>query len=841
MKLLKYIIPFLLPFANVIAQDDTFHNQVSDTNSQNSQLPVFSTNGGDIDAETESQDMNSLLQSARDVYTSTAGFYWGTARYRIRGYAGENQVVMINGVPVNNLETGMASWTSWGGLNDVTRYMEVRTGLSACRYNFAGVGGYVNIDSKASSFKKSSRVSYAYTNRIFNHRVLATHSTGMMPNGLAITVSGSLRYSNEGYVEGTYFNAAAYYISIDKKFNDKHLLSFTGFGAPIQQGRQGPAVQEAYNLAGSNYYNPYWGYQNGEKRNAHISTTHRPLAMLTHYFKINPQSNLTSSVYLSFGKSGLTNLNWYDAKDPRPDYYKYLPSYYANDPALASQFAAQTNAWKNDVNTRQIDWDQLYFANTKNLYLVNNVNGIAGNNFEGYRSKYIVEEVRNDAKSFGFNTVYNSRIKNVYVSAGLNGNIFKGENFKILNDLLGGDFWLDYDQFALQTANNLTTEQNDVQNPNKLIRVGDRFGFDYTLNINKIEAFGQAEYSWSKVDAYLTLNVSNSNIYRQGNLINGKFPTTSGGKSEVLNFFNYGIKSGATYKITGRHYLVVNAAMLTRAPEARNIFVSPRTRNDIARGISSEEVLSGDISYFMRLSNIKLRLTGYYTQINNQVWTRRFYHDEYRNNVNFILTGVNHLHTGFELGLEYKIGTSAVITAALGNGNFIWNNRPQAYITLDNSAQILADNRTVYMKNFKIGNMPQTGGAIGFKWNGKKYWFAGINASYIGNYYVEPNPDRRSAEAVSNYVVSDPQWQLTLEQTKLKDNIFLDIYGGKSFKLKKGLINWNVNISNALNNQGIATVALEQLRYEPSNISKFPPKFTYLMGFNYFTMVAYTF
>ena len=96
----------------IFAQTDSTQNNSIDTARQANQIPVFSTNGGDLDAEQESQDMSALLQSSRDVYTATAGFYWGQARYRIRGYSGENQIVMINGVPVNSLETGMASWTS---------------------------------------------------------------------------------------------------------------------------------------------------------------------------------------------------------------------------------------------------------------------------------------------------------------------------------------------------------------------------------------------------------------------------------------------------------------------------------------------------------------------------------------------------------------------------------------------------------------------------------------------------------------------------------------------------------------------------------------------------------
>ena len=126
-------------------------------------------------------------------------------------------------------------------------------------------------------------------------------------------------------------------------------------------------------------------------------------------------------------------------------------------------------------------------------------------------------------------------------------------NFKVLEDLLGGEFWLDYDQFALQTASNLTTEQNNLDVQNKLIQKGDRFGFDYDLNVNKAEGWGQAEYSWKKWDTYAGFSISGISMWRTGNVRNGKLPTTSEGESERLKFFNYALKAGGVYKIGRAH------------------------------------------------------------------------------------------------------------------------------------------------------------------------------------------------------------------------------------------------------------------------------------------------
>jgi len=292
------------------AQEDSISikDENRDTLSTKFNIPLFSTSGGEVDNDLEQQDASSLLMSSRDVFTQFASFQFGAGRYRLRGYMAENQLVMINGVNVNNLETGFSAWSNWGGLNDVTRYVENRVGLVANRLGFSGAGGYTNIDSKASSFKKGTRVSYANANRIFAQRVMVTHSTGMSQNGWALTLSASSRYGDQVYVPGTYFNANAFYLSIDKRINDKHLLSFTAFDAPIEQGRASAALKETYELAGTNYYNSLWGYQNGKVRNSQVSKVNRPMLMLSHIYKMNTGEQLTTSFFYNFGRSSLSSL-----------------------------------------------------------------------------------------------------------------------------------------------------------------------------------------------------------------------------------------------------------------------------------------------------------------------------------------------------------------------------------------------------------------------------------------------------------------------------------------------------------------------------------------------------
>lgn len=848
--MIKRLLIIILTLIGINAYSQTDSTTVSDSlqvsdstrasNNAKFNIPIFTTSGGDLDADLEQQDVSALLQSSRDVFTQFASFQFGVGRYRMRGYQAENQLIMINGVNVNNVETGFSSWSNWGGLNDVTRYVETRFGNVASRYGFSGAGGYTNIDSKASSFRKGTRVSYANGNRIFSNRIMLTHSTGLMPNGWAVTASASTRWGNEVYIPGTYFQANAFYLSIDKKINDKHLISFTGFGAPVEQGRLSAETKETYEVTGSNYYNSQWGYQNGKVRNASVSKVNRPMLLLSHIFNINSQSKLTSSVIYNFGKSSLSGLNWNKAPNPRPSYYRYLPSYYYDLGDVAAGDAL-TYKWENNIdNVRQINWDRMINMNRANLYTAP---GQAGNiNTTETRSRYIVENRIENLQNLGFNSIYNSRIDNLFISAGVNANIYRNRRYKEMEDLLGGSFWLDVDQFAENLGVDQTYKQNDLSNPDKKVLKGDKFGYDYSTNINRAEIWGQAEYSFKSIDVYAGLSLSDNVIWREGFVANGKFPTTSKGDSKKLNFFNYGLKGGATYKINGRHFVTANATYLTRTPEAANIFIAPRVRNDIVEGIKNETVMSGDINYLIKAPGFKLRATYYYTQIQNQTWLRTFWYDTYNNNVNLIMTGVNQTNQGIELGLEKTLFTSHILQGALGYGQFLYSNRPTLQAWQDNNSTQLFSGREVFLKNYRVGNGPQLVSGIGYRYMGKKFWSAGLNFNYFDEIYLEPNPDRRTKEALTKFVDTDAQYYTIINQEKLPSYTTLNFNASKSWRLKrKYFLSANVSVNNLLNKRNITTSGFEQLRWDVSNISKFDNKYNYMTGLTYQATINFNF
>jgi hypothetical protein len=809
-------------------------------------FPVLSSE--DVEGDSQSHDISSLLQGSRDIYTSTAGYTFGAARYRIRGYDSENTIVMINGIAVNDPETGRAFYSTWGGLNDATRMNVSYEGIGISKENFGGIGGATNIITRASQYSPGTRITYSNTNRSYAHRAMFTHSTGMQNNGWALTISGSRRMAQDGYVEGTFYDAYSYFLSAERKLNARNSLAFTALGSPSVSGRPGVATQEVYDLTGNNFYNPNWGYQDGKIRNSRVNSYHTPWLILNHIFEVNPSMEIQTSAGYTFGESGSTALNWFDAAktykdnldghDPRPDYYRYLPSYFAQGSENYNHF---TQLWQNDKSFSQLNWDKMYQYNMKNLFNQHAVNGIAGNNVEGNRAMFIVEDRRTDRKQFVFNSLASAKLNlRTQLSGGINVSLSETRQFKVLDDLLGADWWVDIDQFALRDSKDLNLAQNDLLNPNRLIKEGDVFGYDFTANINKYEAFTQAEWKLPRWDFFLGASLSQTTFWRTGHMQNGRFSENSLGDSEKQHFINYGLKAGTTFKLSGRQYFTANAAYMTRAPYFRDAYISSRVRDDLIPVLKSETISSADASYIIRTPLVKSRITAFISQFEDQTWSRSFYHEEYNTFVNYNMYGVDQIHMGGELGMEFKLSSTLELTLVGGTGDYFYSSRPTVTITRDNDRELLADERTVYWKNFKVGGLTHTAASLGMRYNSPQYWFLGYNINGFDNIYMDINPDRRTAEALKDFMDIDTGWDKVLEQEKLKAAYTLDLYGGKSWRINRNyFVTLNLSVNNLLDNKNFSIGGFEQLRYDSSNIQRYPSKYFYMYGRTYYINLSF--
>ena len=802
-------------------------------------IAVVSMDDNDM-GDASTQNISSVLTAGRDPFFSAASFNFSAVRFKIRGYDADLFSAYMNGIPMENLDNGYTPFGLWGGLNDVMRNRDLSIGLRYNTFAYGDLGSVTNYDTRASKQRAQTQVGYAISNRNYTHRITLTHSTGLSKKGWAFTFSGSRRYADEGYVTGTYYNGWSWFAGLDKRLGQKHLLSLVGFAAPTENGKQGASVQETRDLKNDNFYNPYWGYQNGKKRNAYVGKTNQPVFILTHDFRVSNSSSLVTAVGYAFGDRSSSTLDWYNAADPRPDYYRYLPSY-QTDPNLKAQV---TDQWLNNTNVSQINFDRMFDANRSNIETVNGTTG--------KRSRYMIGEYVTNTKRLNINTVFNKRMNNhLDFTGGISYQYQKNNYYKRLDDLLGGDFFVDLNQFAERSYPNAPdVNQNDLNRPNRIVKEGDRYGYDYDIDIHKTAAWLQSVLKYKKIDFFASMEVSQTKFWRTGNVRSGLYPNNSFGKSQENIFANYAVKTGLTYKIDGRNYLYANGTYMTRAPFFENVYISPRTRDFQQANTTSETIKSVEAGYVLNAPKIRARISGYYTSFEDGMNVMSFYHDVYQNFVNYALNNIDKVHFGGELGFEAKIMPNVTANGAVALGRYYYNSRQNSTTTLDNTTGILSRD-TIFAQDYRVGGTPQEAYSLGFTYRSPKFWTVSLTGNYFDQMWLDINPLRRTSSAVDGLDPKSELWNSILGQQQFKRQFTLDLFAYYSWKLprnmainKKGtFLVFNLGINNLLNNKDIITGGYEQLRFDfqERNINKFPPKYYYAYGLNYFASVALRF
>ncbi|MCR5549897.1 MAG: hypothetical protein K6F40_03030 [Bacteroidales bacterium] len=771
-----------------------------------------------------------LLHSSQDVYTNNTSYTFGIAYFRNRGLDNRYRSVCLNGFSANSLVTGRASYSQWGGLNHIFRYPEALTNLAAPTFIFGDADGGVNYNLRASNFRKQIRASYSLTNRTYSNRLILTGATGVTKNGWSVVGSLSARFGNAlSYVEGTTYNSFGGFLAVEKKLNSENWLNLSAFASHTSRGMQSNSVQEAYDLLNDHYYNANWGWYNGKQRNARVRTVCEPVILLTHtYVPKSNKLNLTTTVATTFGRNNTTSLNWYDAPDPRPDYYRYLPSYQISNGDTNGFYNDILNYWtSNDQSYTQVNWDKLY-----------EVNQLAA--LQGKRAQYMVENrIYDHIQVGGSSNLAADLTEHIKLTAGIDIRGMKQKNYKTIDDLLGGLYWLDVDKFSEgDFPDDYNIQHNDLNHMNDTLHEGDVFGYNYDYHIYTQRAWAAALFTYNHLEFHLGGQIGGTEFWRTGQMRNGRFQDESYGNSEKRAFLEGAGKLGITYKINGRNYLMLNGLAESIAPSVLNAFVAPRIRNKYVENLQNEKVYAADLSYILKYPAIKMRLTAYFTQIMDATRLISFYHDDFASMVNYSISGIDQRHLGVELGLEVKLGSMFSLILAGNYGDYRYSDRADVTMNAENGTDIEGDvERTVYWKNFHVSGTPQAAGTIGLKFN-HNYWWVNINANYFDKIYCDLNPERRTTGATGPLYYSDPDlYHRIADQTRMKGQFTLDASVSKSWRIKhKYNIGFNLSVTNLLNNKNLVTTAWEQYRFDYTNynVDKFGNKYYYAFGTTFY-------
>ncbi|WP_298756063.1 TonB-dependent receptor [uncultured Psychroserpens sp.] len=804
--------------------------------SDKTDLFIISISDDNLNSEDDglTDNISGLLQASRDQFLSAAAFDFSATFFRPRGLDNANGKVLINGIEMNKQFTGRPQWGNWGGLNDVQRNQEFSMGMSANDYTFGDLAGTNNIVMRASRYRQGGRVSYASANRSYTGRIMASYNSGIVKGGWSYSVLASRRFGDEGYVDGTLYDSNSFFAAVEKKINDKHSINFTGIYAQNRRGRSTAITDEVLALKGREY-NPFWGEQDGEIRNSRVREIEEPILMLNHFWDISSKTKLNTNVAYQFGKIGntridnggtrLVNFNGQasylgGARNPDPAYYQNLPSYHLRFPnPTAADFEQAYLAEQDFRNDGQLDWNALYSAN-------------ATVRAQGGNSIYAIQEDRNDDSQFTINSILDSELsERVRLNASVSYRRLKSENFANLKDLLGGTGYLDVDFFAEEDSNVIESledvAQSDLNNPNRIVQEGDRYKYNYEIDANVITGFAQAQFKYNKVDFYLGANLSQTTYQRNGLFNNGNFAgARSFGKSEKLDFSNYGVKAGGTYKVTGRHLIDFNASYFTKAPNIRNSFSNARQNNDVVIGLDSEKIQSVDASYIFRSPIIKARLTGFYTGFQDGTDIGFYFTEDLAGLgldtgdafVQEVLTNVEKRHIGAEMGIEAQVTPTIKLKAAASFGQYTFNNNPNLYLTSDDfDGPLTFGDGTTNIKDYHVAGGPERAYQIGFEYRDPDFWNVGLTTNYFSNAYIDVSNLARSANFTTDF---DGQAAVgydediargLLKQEEFDDYVLVNVVGGKSWRVGDYFVGFFATINNIFD-QEYKTGGFEQSR-----------------------------
>ena len=789
-------------------------------------------------------NISGLLSASQDIFQRAAAFEFSQSFFRVRGLNTDNGAVLMNGIEMNKMFDGRPQWSNWGGLNDVLRGQELSMGLAPSSYTFGGLLGSTNINLRASSYRAGGRITYSSSNRSYTNRLMATYASGLLDGGWSYAFSIGRRWGDEGFQDGTFYDANSFFASVEKKINDKHSLNFVGIYTPNRRGKSSPNTQEVFDLKGTTY-NEYWGWHDGEKRNSRVRRIAEPVLMLNHYWDISDKTTLNTNVAYQFGELGNSRLDYAGGANPSPAYYQDLPSYFLADtdgPDYAGAYLAEQSF----RNGGQVNWNRIYDAN-----LTNNING-------DYAA-YILYEDRSDDQQFSANTILESSLSDqVTLNAAVNYKRLKSHNFAEIMDMLGSNTgYLNVDSFD--------QVQFDLRNPNQVVGEGDTFRYNFNIDANVLSSFVQAQFKYNKVDFFLAGSYTATEYQREGLYQSETYADNSYGKGRKLSFTGLGAKGGFTYKFSGKHIFNVNAGYLTKAPTIRNTFTNSRENHAIVGDqsgidITEEKITSFDANYVFRSSTVKARLTGYYIQMQdaNEI---SFYFadgisgvDQGTAFVQEILQGIDKSHLGLEFGIEAQVTPTIKLTGVASVGQYTYNNNPNLVLTSSDFVEGLNFGQA-NLENYRIAAGPQQAASIGFEYRDPNYWWFGTTANFFADTYVDVSPLTRTQNFyldTDGLPFSDYDPDLArelLRQERFDDYMVINAVGGKSWKIGDYYVSLFVSLNNILN-QKFKSGGFEQgrsanyqsLKEDAGNPKRvFGPKYWYGRGPTYFLNLNFRF
>ncbi|GEN73260.1 TonB-dependent receptor [Chryseobacterium lathyri] len=669
------------------------------------------------------QEFPEILNSTPSIYATKGGGGFGDGRVNIRGFDTNNTAVMINGVPVNDMEGGTVYWSNWLGLSDVTSAMQVQRGLGSSKLAIASIGGTINVITRAADKKKEGNVTLGLGNDGYL-KTLFSYNTGKSANGWSTSFLMA-RTAGATYIDGSDFEAYNYYFALGWQPNKKHDFQFTFTGAPQWHNQNFNGSIATYLDMGdgkldkvfgdepNRKYNSNWGYLNGRQYSQSVNYYSKPVASINWDWTMSEKSKLSTVVYASWGRGGGTGV---------------IGS--INGTSINSLPKTQDGLIRFDDIVAWNQGQSVLWNPSNPAAPINKVNATPG---IAQRTNGLVRRASvNSHDWYGFLTNFQHKINdNFNFSVGLDGRYYYGYHPGVLTDLWGNNKFIEKDN-----KNNPNMDVNLVYNaaPSanpfiKAIKDKDQIVYrNYNGEVLWGGVFGQLEYSKDNLSAFVQGSASEQGFSRIDNwIIDGvteQLGEKVNTKTEMKYLFGYNVKAGVNYNINDNHNVFVNAGYYSKQPNFFGVY--PYSVSDgrqtgnlqvVNKDLQNEKIASAEFGYGFRSSKLRANLNLYYTS-----WDDRFVrltnltiYGLERATVS--LNGVKQVHMGAELELFYKPLNFLEFNGMLSIGNWKYKNNPTGLLVDENGAPIVGSNGknevTLALDGLKVSDAAQTTAAIG--------------------------------------------------------------------------------------------------------------------------------
>lgn len=695
----------------------------------NRQTPVAasSINQTYIEEKGAGAEFPELMRMTPGVTVSRGGGGYGDSRINIRGFSSNNVALLINGIPMNDVEAGKIYWNDWAGLEDVTTSMQIQRGLSASTVAVPSMGGSIDISTRATETKEGGTVSQS-VGSYGQEKTLVSYATGLKPNGWAASFLLSRTTGNSPSSEGLSYTGYNYFANISKVINDHSTLSFSFMGAAQNHNQLYTYnyISTFKNAPQGTRYDSDWGYYNGQQFGAEQNYYNKPLASLNYNWKINESTSWSTVAYGTWGTG-----------------------------------AADYLAAKSGYNSSLLPGSSTAVARTGGIYSPIDFNALEKSNLSNAdgSANYYMQDVVNNHQQYGIISSIKKKVGDITYLAGVDLRQYRGEHFDKVDNLFGASYLLDT---RASTGSNVTT--GNINNPVNHAGVGDKFYRDYTYDVASAGVYAQAEYSKDDFTAFLTLSGNDTRNQRIDyfNYLNSD-PNQN---SKWLNFWGYQAKAGANYNLDEHNNVYANVGYIQRAPLVGSLWLN--NNNTTNNNAIPEKLFDYELGYGYQSAMFTANLNAYRTTYRDR---SEIYTTTDPNNAGSLLyaniSGLNEVHQGIEADAKFRPIQGVVIGGMLSVGDYHYlTNTGAAQITSEDGT-VLSNIKSLQVKGLKIGDSGSSvtgspsatsaqttaGGTIDIKVLSQ--FTIGGEYLYYSHYYAAYNPAKITFADYTPYQVPD--------------------------------------------------------------------------------------